>query len=158
MDIHFREEQRFTQWWLWLLLITIAFIPVLGIYQQLVKKVPFGDNPMPDGGLILFTIFTLGILVVFRLICLRTTITSTEINIRFFPFLSRTIRWEDIKSAKIVNYGFAGYGIRYGSRHGVIYNTRGSEGLAIEKKNGEKLVIGTQKKDEINKIISQLLP
>jgi hypothetical protein len=54
MKIHFHEEQRFTQWWLWVMLIGICLIPVVGIYQQIFRGIPFGDKPMPDAGLFIF--------------------------------------------------------------------------------------------------------
>ena len=44
-----------------------------------------------------------------------------------------------LKSAKIVNYGFVGYGIRLGSQYGTIYNVNGNKGFAIELSNGKKV-------------------
>jgi len=155
MSILFKENQKFTQWWLWVLLIGIVCIPLYASYRQLILRIPFGSNPMSDLGLILFSIFMLAFLGFFFAIRLQTQIDDQEIYICYFPFLTKHIPWNDVKSAKIVNYGFMGYGIRYGSKYGIVYNTKGNEGLAIELKNGKKLCIGTQKPEALEKILLQ---
>jgi hypothetical protein len=50
MKIMFREEQKFTQWWLWVILIGVGIFPVFGIYKQLILGEKFGDKPMSDPG------------------------------------------------------------------------------------------------------------
>ncbi len=157
MKTYFSETQRFTQWWLWLILIGITSIPVIGIYQQIFMKQPFGDNPMSNVGLIVFAVFILLILALFRWMKLEITMDDEGIKMKFYPFTSKNIKWSEIKSAELVKYGFVGYGIRYGSKYGVVYNTKGREGIAIETKSGAKLVIGTQLKNEVNSILHKLL-
>ncbi len=154
--ILFKENQRFTQWWLWVLLIGVTCIPLYGSYRQLVLGIPFGINPMSDIGLILFSIFMLAFLAFFFSLRLQTQINDQEIYMHYFPFLRKHIPWSEIKSAKVVNYGLVGYGVRYGSKYGVVYNTNGSKGLAIELKNGKKLCIGTQKPKELRYIVEAL--
>lgn len=56
MKKEFKEEQKFTQWWLWIPLIGIGLIPIYGIYKQLFLKEQFGTKPLSDLGLILFLI------------------------------------------------------------------------------------------------------
>jgi len=155
MKIEFQEEQKFAQWWLWLILIGVGMIPVFGIYKQLIIGEKFGDKPMSDNGLIVFTLFTFGILALFWFMRLKTKIDENEIQMNFFPFVKKKIKWNEIKSAKIVKYGFVGYGIRLGSEYGTVYNTKGNKGLAIELKTGKKIVIGTQKSTELNKIVEK---
>ena len=155
MEIEFQEEQKFTQWWLWLILIGVGMIPMFGIYKQLIIGEKFGDKPMSDNGLIIFSIFTLGLLALFWFMSLKTKIDKNEIQMNFFPFVKKRIKWKDIKSAKIVKYGFVGYGIRLGSEYGTVYNTKGQKGLAIELKTGKKFVIGTQKANELTKIVEK---
>ena len=155
MKIEFQEEQKFTQWWLWLILIGVGMIPVFGIYKQLIIGEKFGDKPISDNGLIVFTLFTFGILALFWFMRLKTKIDENEIQMNFFPFVKKKIKWNEIKSARIVKYGFVGYGIRLGSEYGTVYNTKGNKGLAIELKTGKKFVIGTQKSTELNKIVEK---
>lgn len=157
MKIDLKEEQKFTQWWLWLILIGIGVLPIFGIYKQLILKEKFGDKPMSDVGLIVFCIFTFCLIAIFWFMQLKTKIDQDEIRINFFPFFKKRIMWKDIKSAKIVTYGFVGYGIRFGSEYGTVYNTRGNKGLAIELKSGKKIMIGTQKETEMNEILKKVI-
>jgi hypothetical protein len=153
MKIDFKEEQKFTQCWLWIILIGIGIVPIFGIYKQIILGEKFGDKPMSDFGLILFCLFTFSIIALFWFMRLKTEIDQDEIRINFYPFVKKQINWKEIKSAEIVNYGFVGYGIRFWTKYGTVYNTKGNKGLAIELLNGSKLLIGTQMENELYKVI-----
>jgi len=156
MSITFQEKQRFNQIWVWILLIAILLIPIYGIYQQIYLGIPFGNNPMPDFGLIVFLVFMLGIIGFIGMIQMNTKIDAESIKLDFFPFSRKEINWEDIESAQVINYGFAGgWGIRMGSKYETIYNTSGSKGLALRLKNGTQLCIGTQKDTELEVLIEE---
>lgn len=155
MKNEFKEEQKFTQWWLWIVLIGIGILPIFGMYKQLILGEKFGDNPMSDFGLIIFCVIIFGVIALFWFMRLKTEIDENEIRMKFFPFVKKKVHWKEIKSVEIVNYGFVGYGIRIGSKYGTVYNTNGNKGLAIELKNGKKFVIGTQKVSELNKIVEK---
>jgi hypothetical protein len=155
MKPEFKEVQRFTQWWLWLILLGIGIIPILGIYKQIILGEPFGDQPMSDVGLIIFAIFIFALIAFFRIMQLKTEVDEKGIRMNFFPLVKKEVLWTDLKSAEVVNYGFVGYGIRMGTKHGTVYNTKGNKGLAIELQNGQKFVIGTQKESELEKVIEK---
>ncbi len=156
MPAEFKEVQRFTQWWLWLLLFPVATLPVFGIYKQLILSQPFGDKPMPNAVLILFSLLCFSILFLFRFMKLKTEINRYGIHWEFFPFTKKRVMWSDVNSAKTVNYGFVGgWGIRLGTRYGTVYNTRGNKGLAVEPENGKKFCIGTQKEDEMKRVVEK---
>ncbi len=156
MTTHFKEEQRFTQWWLWLILIPIGILPVVGIVQQVILGEEFGDNPMSDLGLILFAVFIFALLGLFVIMRLKTEIDQTEIRMSFIPFVKKRIKWTEIKEAEVVNYGFVGgWGIRLSFKYGTVYNIKGNKGLAIELRNGKRFVIGTQRESELTKIVER---
>jgi len=156
MKIEFKEEQKFTQWWLWLILIGIGLLPIYGIYKQLILGEQFGDNPMSDLGLIIFTVFVFGLIAMFWYMRMRTEIDQNEIRMSFFPFVKKRVKWKEIKNAEVVNYGFVGgWGIRLCTKYGTVYNTKGNKGLAIELLNGKKFLIGTQKETELSEIIKK---
>ncbi|HKI89293.1 MAG TPA: hypothetical protein VKA38_09715 [Draconibacterium sp.] len=170
--IFFTEEQRFNQWWLWLILIlaglTIIVPFSIGIYTQEVLHKPFGENPMSTEGLIVtgvFSVLLLGIilLVVARL-KLRTKITNEGIFIAYPPIRKKwkKISTEEIGKYEIREYSaireFGGYGIRKRRwRHGVAYTVSGNVGLQLWLKNGKKLLIGTQKKLAIKSAMDKLM-
>jgi hypothetical protein len=156
MKTEFKEEQKFTQWWLWLILTAIALIPVYGIYKQIIQGEVFGDKPMSDSGLIVSAIIPFGILVLFWFSKLQTQININEIQIKFIPFITKKIEWKEVKSAQVISYGFVGYGIRLFTKYGTVYNTKGNKGLALELKNGKKLLLGTQKMEELTKVVQEI--
>jgi hypothetical protein len=84
---------------------------------------------------------------------LKTIIDPHRIRIKFFPLANRNISWDDVKSVEIVNYGLTGWGVRKSPRWGTIYNTRGTTGLLVELKNGERLVIGTQHSEVLSRFL-----
>lgn len=155
MKIEFKEKQKITQWWIWLLLIGLGAIAVYVIIQQVLFGIDFGDKPMSNIGLIIFTLFVFGFIYFNWYMTLITEITNEGIKVRFVPFVKKEIKWNELKSAKIVNYGFVGYGIRLGSKYGTIYNMSGDKGLALELNNGKKFVIGTQKEVELKKVVEK---
>ncbi|PHS67053.1 MAG: hypothetical protein COB12_05200 [Flavobacterium sp.] len=153
----FTEKQKFTQWWLWVLMIGFGLIPIIGIYKQLIIGEEFGSKPMSNVGLILFSVFIYLLIAFFYFLQLKTKITSEEISFTFFPLASNNVKWEDISETKIVNYGFVGgWGIRFWTPYGTVYNTKGKIGLAIEMKNGSKFLIGTQKESELKNVLKEI--
>jgi hypothetical protein len=157
MKIEFLEKQKFTQWWIWLILIGLGALPVFGIYEQLIKGIPVGNKPISNLGMIIFSIGIFGFIYFNWVITLITEIDQNGIKMKFVPFVKKHVKWTDLKSAEIVNYGFVGYGIRIGSKYGTIYNIKGNKGLALELKNGKKFLIGTQKEIELNNILKQAI-
>lgn len=152
--MQYKEEQRFNQWWLWIILIGLNLIPAYGMYQQVFKGRPFGNHPLPDGGLLLLQLFTVLFLLVFWQFRLKTEINETFIMIKFHPFVNKTILWKNVMKARIVNYGFVGgWGIRLTSKYGLVYNTSGNWGLLLELSNGKKICVGTQRPEEVAALI-----
>lgn len=83
-------------------------------------------------------------------------IDSSGIDMRFSPLSSKKVKWSEIDSAEVVDYGFVGgWGVRLGSKYGTVYNVNGSKGLALKLKNGKKFVIGTQKEDELKSVVNK---
>ena len=157
MSKAFKETQKFSQWWLWLILLFIGALPILGIYKQLIIGEKFGDKPMSDLGLIIFAVFVFSLIAMFWFMQLKTEIDQNEIRMRFFPLVKKRVSWEEIKNAEIVNYGFVGgWGIRLSTKYGTVYNIKGDKGLAIELLNGKNFLIGTQKPNELIAMLEKI--
>lgn len=158
MTTLFKEDQRFTQWWLWLILIPIGILPVVGIFKQLILGEEFGNKPMSDFGLILFAVFVFALLGLFLMMRLKTEIDQNEIRMSFFPFVKKRVKWSEVKKAEVLNYGFVGgWGIRLSFKYGTVYNIKGNKGLAIELRSGKRFVIGTQRETELRKIVEKVM-
>lgn len=157
MSRTFQETQRFTQWWLWVLLIGVTVIPIIGVVKQVILGQTFGDNPMSDTGLLIFLILMLAFDYCFWMLKLVTEIDANAIKINFFPFTKREIRWSEVKTYQIVDYGFVGgWGVRMGTKYGTVYNTKGRIGLALELTDGRKYCIGTQKEEEMAAFLREM--
>ena len=150
----FKETQQFTQWWLWALNLGILLIPIYGIVRQVFLKKSFGDNPMPDIGLFVFLFFMILFNYFFLILKLETTIDEKGIHYRFYPLKPtlKTTDWNTINKVYIRKYNpvleYGGWGIKRGAR-----NVKGNIGLQLELKNGKKLLIGTQKKEEMERVL-----
>lgn len=135
--VYFKEVQKYTQWWLWLSLLSLG---ALFFYMA----------PANLGALILLVISLL-----FLFMRLITKVDEEGIKFRFFPFVKRAYKWQEIESAQVVDYGFVGgWGIRLFTSYGTIYNIKGSKGLAVELKDGRKFCLGTQRPQELQKILT----
>jgi hypothetical protein len=152
----FKEEQRFNQWYIWLLLALVLLIPSYGIVQQLVYKHPFGNNPMSDLGLIIFFFGMVAFCLFFWMMRLRTTITKEEIIIDFPPLAKKRLLWSEVEQAAVIKYRFVGYGIRIWTPYGTVYNVSGNKGLSLLLKSGKKLVVGTQRSHELEDVINTI--
>ena len=155
-SIRFIEKQRFRQWWIWLILIALGVISVYGLIQQVVFGHSFGSKPLSNFGIIIFCLFVFGFIYFNWSMVLITEITNQGVKMRFIPFVKKDIPWSEIKSIRIVDYGFVGYGIRLGSKYGTVYNVNGSKGLAIVLSNGKQFVIGTQREKELKEILKKI--
>lgn len=156
-EVLFIERQKFSQWWIWLLLIGVGCIPVYGIYRQLFQGEEVGENPMSITGFIVLALFVLGLIALFVVMQLKTEITKQAISFQLYPFVNRVIKWEDVKEAKVIDYGFVGgWGIRWGTSYGTVYNIAGSDGMLLKLNNGEQLVIGTQQEEVLQSILQEL--
>lgn len=162
----FREQQQFRQPWLWVLFLCVS-TPVLallgfGLHQQLVLGRPFGDRPMSNGQLVAMTsgVLVLHVLVLalFWFARLDVDVTPNEIAIRFRPFHlhPRRIQLRDVADARARHYSalgeYGGWGIRIGLK-GWAYNVSGDEGVQLTLANGRRILIGSQRSDELEDAI-----
>lgn len=149
MKAHFTETQKFTQWWLWLLLIVCFVLLIYGYFGNPTK-------PMSDTSFIISTSIMGLVFIMFLLLKLKTEINREGISYSFFPFIrKRQFLWKNIESAKVINYGFVGgWGIRMSTKYGTVYNVNGKMGLQVVLKSGKKFVLGTQKYEELTEVLS----
>ncbi len=151
----YREVQQFRQVWIWAIVIAIAGLVWYASARQILLHRPFGDRPMPDILLVIFWfIFGIGLPALFLFGKLVTEVRDDGIYIRYFP-LHRCFRKIALKKLKgyevrtyrpILEYG--GWGIRFGLK-GKAYNVSGNRGVQLELTNGKRLLIGSQRPEEL---------
>ena len=160
ISVSFRETQGFRQWWLWalMLLASIGTIAVFGygIYVQLIEGTPWGDNPMSDTALLVTglvtTILMVGLATLILSARLITEVRSDGVYVRFFPIGWKAFPYGTIASYQTRSYhpirDYGGWGIRWG-REGKAYIAGGNEGLQLLLNDGKKVLIGSQRVQEL---------
>ena len=155
----FVEEQRFNQWWLYLLLA----IPLISLVTPFIYN--FDDYVNGDKETLMgITISLVTVLIAILLILsirLRTKIDENGIYYQFYPinFNEKFISWSDIskcyvrKYKPLIEYGGWGYRSGIGRRRGRALNIRGNQGIQLELKNGKKLLLGTQKEQLVKRTL-----
>lgn len=163
----FEEKQRFTQWWLWSIIVSAALV-VFGIFgnamwQQLVLGKPWGERPMPDDFLIMFTLFNITAVVVMLLVffnaMLEVVVDKNSVSYRYFPLIRRwrRIERETIQSFAARDYYLKGYGIRYDLRGNKSVTVKGSSGVELTMLGGKKLLLGTQQPGEFLNALNKMM-
>lgn len=152
----YTEVQGFRQWWLWVLLLGLLLFFLYAFLQQVFLGKPVGDNPMNNWALGFTIVFMFALILSLGLLQLRTHISKETITIRFGPFGTHQFAWNQIRKARIIHYGFVGYGYRITKNHGTVYNTGGNRGLELVLKNGDKITIGTQRPEQLKQFLKAL--
>jgi hypothetical protein len=164
MTTTFIEIQRFTQRWLWFLLI-LTMLVLVGIFgygavKQLVLGEPWGDRPLSDIALVLVSstviLFSGGMIYLFYTLRLITEVRPEGLYIRFYPLHSKTIPYQRITSCQTRSYKplseYGGWGIKYGPS-GWAYNVMGNRGVQVVLASGKRILIGSQRAEELERAI-----
>ncbi len=156
----FKEEQRFNQLWL-IMLIVISMLLAIGIIVGTYIKDPNSFSAIELVMLISLMVLSSSFIFFFKL---TSRIDEKGIHYKFFPFhLSyKCIKWNEINTAYIRKYDalseYGGWGFKGGAlwnkSNGKAINVSGDIGIQIELKNGKKLLIGTQKQKDINETLN----
>jgi hypothetical protein len=155
----FKEEQRFTQTWLKVLLAISIVVPVITVVTKYLEE----NSQMTTNEFVL-TLLGISISIAFIFFFkLKTRIDEIGIHYQFSPFhlKMKIIQWKDIKKVQVRNYDpigeYGGWGIKGGyfwnKEKGKCVNISGDIGIQVEFKNGKQLLIGTQKKEEAMQVL-----
>ena len=150
----FHEEQRFRQPWIWVLVLGIAALQWWAWRQQIWLGQPFGDNPAPDWMLWLFwAAFGIGMPLFFLVLRLVVEVEADGVTLRYWPLMQRHIYFRQIARCQVeqdyrplTRYG--GWGIR-GLGKDRAYSVAGQQGVRLALHDGSRLLIGTQRPDEL---------
>jgi hypothetical protein len=155
----FEERQRFTQWWLWLIVIVMDAGYSFALGRHIFLQIQAGLDPQINTGMLIPVVIVFLITLLFILLRLDTIIDDAGIHVRFFPFhLSfRHYGWETISNCFVRKYKplleYGGWGIR-GTGKNKALNVKGDMGIQIEFFDGKRLLIGTSKFEEVSKVLT----
>lgn len=162
----YREEQRFTQWWRWLLVLSACTIPIVIIATELTIS---SDNTAEEVTTLLVVLcfvalFEAVLIWLFWSMKLIIEINETGIRFKYPPVIRkwRIIKKSEVQSFEVRQYKpiaeYGGWGIKVKFRNsGIAYNVKGNIGLQLYLKNGKKLLLGTQRKQAIDYAMCKLM-
>ena len=134
---------------------------IFGLTKQVILGNQFGDKPMSNIGLVIVTILTLILSFLFLNLRLETNIKSDGIYVRFFPFhlTFKYYQWDKINQSFVRKYNpireFGGWGLRGLGKNRAL-NVSGDKGIQLITQDGSKILIGTNKAEEVTEILKQL--
>jgi hypothetical protein len=157
----FLEEQRITKP-LVIIGLSIVFIAIVISIVYDWESISRTDGSDKIGTFISLAILPL-VALLFLNLKLKTRIDEKGIHFQFYPihFSYRTIAWDEISTCyvrqynAILEYGGWGFRISFRKKIGSVYNVQGNIGLQIDLKNGKKILIGTQKKEDMQRVIDK---
>jgi hypothetical protein len=155
----FKEEQSFTQRWIWVLIGCTFLIPMIFIVIELVESSDAVELIFP-----LAIIAGTGLVIIWLFLKMKlyVEITQNEIRFRFPPFLNK---WKSINKIEIERFEvrtykpvweYGGWGIK-GNTRNKAYNVKGNIGLQIYLKDSKKVLFGTQHKQAIRLAMERMM-
>jgi hypothetical protein len=156
----FYEEQRSVRNMVWLIaMLAPALMLGVAAYQASTGKY-VGEHPMSNRSLLVLSVIYL-IPVTWVLFFVKFTTEITGDRIRFGWNVPNKelneILFSDIREWHVIRYRFVGYGYRLTKLYGIVYNVSGDMGLQIVQKNGNKVLIGTQRAAELKGVVEGML-
>ncbi len=156
----FTETQQVRQKWVWCLAVGIPSLVVI----ILILNVLGHDSEINSDMLISLAVSIALVVLISYLLWharLDTVIDLEGLTYRFAPFhrSPRHIAWNNVSVAVVRQYRpiveYGGWGLRWGFS-GLAYNVFGNMGLQIKLRNGRRILIGTQKPEEIERAVAKL--
>jgi len=157
-QFYFSEEQKFNQLWVWIILLPVIVIVGVQIFDLLNNNESLNLENESLTGMIISIVVVAAVAALFMTMKLTTRIDKLTIRVRFYPFINRTIPWQDVEEAYVRTYKplleYGGWGIR--RRIGSIaYSVSGKQGLQLSLTNGKKVLIGTKKVEELKSLLQK---
>lgn len=156
--ILFEESQRFTQWWIWAIILVALGVSIYATMETIQMDESLFNWPNFRTIIPFFIIPAL-----FYFLTLKTRVSENGIYVRFIPFHLKEIfiAWDQLDECYLRTYSplgeYGGWGIKYGlGGAGKVYNVSGNQGLQLVFKDGARLLIGTKKPQELQEIVNKL--
>ena len=152
--VFFNESQKMDQLWLKLVMAMAAVITVVPFLLMEMDQLWQIETIMTLLGLIFALVFTN---VIIFAVTFQTKITSDGIYYKYPPFVRK---WKKVAFQELEDYGVRkyhafrefggrGYKTRFFATKARAITIKGDQGLQLYFKNGKKLLLGTQKPEEL---------
>jgi hypothetical protein len=151
----FVENQQFTQWYVWAMLLLPAAVAIalIGFFlsrlslwsRQLHVLLPAMALPLAMPAL-------------FFVLRMNVVMTGQRLIVRFFP-IRRRIELSEMASFRAITYtikDFGGWGIKWARDRSLVLNVSGNRAIRINRRTGKSLILGTQRPDEFAAALEEL--
>jgi hypothetical protein len=123
-------------------------------FQQIIRGRPWGTNPAPTWLVwLMWPVFGLGLPLLFHSMLLVVEVRPGRVDIRYRPFVNRTIALRDIERLTARTYEpireYGGWGIRGWPGQRVAYNVSGNRGVELLLRDGHRVMIGSQQPERL---------
>lgn len=157
----YREDQNFA-WWVY---ATLALMATTTALTYLALGPGSNANGGRLSGLIVFLLvgFALPSVLVLGVLRMTTEITPLSCRVWFgwIPTYRQTVPLSSITTVEVVTYrplaDCGGWGIRRGRDGERVLNARGNRGVRLTLSDGARLLIGSQRPEELARAIEQAL-
>ncbi|CAL2082114.1 hypothetical protein [Tenacibaculum sp. 190524A05c] len=153
----FKEEQRFTQLWIIVVLVMSTIVP-LALFAR-----AYANNQMSLQDVIIASTLILASCFFIFVFKLTTKIDKAGIHYKFSPvhFSFKLIKWNDMEEVYTRKYDaiseFGGWGFKVNpfrkKNKSIALNIAGDDGIQILTKEGKQILIGTQQLTKVNQSI-----
>jgi hypothetical protein len=151
----FVENQRFTQWWVWVILMIPTVLAIGVLVYFAVRLSPWSyrlRSMLPAMALSLATP------TLFFVLRMNVVLTGQRLTVRFFP-IRRRIDVAEITSFRAITYtlrDFGGWGIKWARDRTLVLNVSGNRAIRINRRSGKSLILGTQRPEEFAAALMEL--
>jgi hypothetical protein len=156
--IYFKESQKFKMTWIWALFICLYSVMFWSFRALLTEELEFVALATMIISLCMIVILNV-VVIIMRL---DVEIDEAKITYRYKPFhvKPRIIYWEDVSDFYTRDYRplreYGGHGLKRKMKYGKSFTVSGKKGLQLILKDGKKILFGTQKPQELERIIGKL--
>ena len=154
------EEQKFSQPLVFIGLAIALIVTIFAVAND--WQIILESSTIKKIGALSGVFIVLLVILLFINLKLKTRIDEKGIYYQFYPLHQsfKIIPWDEISKTYIRNYDaiseYGGWGMKFSlfKKRGKAYTTKGNIGLQLEFRDGKKLLIGTQKKEELQRVLN----
>lgn len=158
----FREVQWITQVWVWLLVsFAAAGAWATFILQVIVRIDPEAELVSDLVAWVVWLTVGVGLPLLLFLTRLEVVVKLDRLLVSYRPFASKTFLSQEITKCYARRYKpireYGGWGVRWSPSNGRAYNMSGDRGVQLELADGKKLLVGSQRPEELQQAIELML-
>jgi hypothetical protein len=156
----FREVQKFGRWLRWVLVFSMPVTGAVVVFAGAIEGVI--TEPSFIFASVAWILGMVGIMAFFLALKLETEVRPDGLYVRFFPYHTRYKKFtgQDLGQYYARQYRplreYGGWGIRFGPK-GWAYNVSGNGGVQLILRSGKKLLIGSQRAQELAEAINSIM-